>query len=101
MTPPKDEQQPLPVLPDRDTSAAEYDLRIRDGTASNLVINAARWVVPIRHGGYCPQLSFLKKLEQCRVFATMQVVSSTTITPADHSPVPAFFHESKSMGRSS
>ena len=68
---------------------------------SILVIRMARLFVPIRHGGHCPQLSFLKKFEKCSVFATIHVASSTTIIPADPSPVPAFFSESKSIVRSS
>lgn len=69
--------------------------------SSILVMSAARLMVPIRQGGHCPQLSTLKKLENLSVSATMHVASSTTITPADPSPVPAFFNESKSIVRSS
>ena len=42
-------------------------IEIHEGDASIFDIRVARLIVPIRHGGHCPQLSALKKFENFSV----------------------------------
>src|SRR5262249_40022396 len=93
-------QYPVPLTNPQSCSRLSKSFCV-PSPCSIFVINVVRLIVPIRQGGHCPQLSTLKKFENFRVWATIQVASSTTMTPADPSPVPAFLSESKSIGRSS